>query len=239
MKLLVANHKMNLTYSNIMEYREKLDAVDHSNCDLVIIPSFLYLGVFDGVNYSIGSQNVSNKNMGSLTGEVSAEQLKSMNVKYALVAHSERRNIMKEKNFDFTEKIKRLIENNITPIFCIGESLSEKNMNLTNHILKDEIELVFNNFNSTDISKIIIAYEPIWAIGSGLTPTNSEIYSSIKLIKEIIKVDYNTDIKVLYGGSVNPNNIVNLETISNIDGYLIGGASLDFEKMLKMIGELK
>ena len=136
------------------------------------------------------------------------------------------------------EKLKRLLENDIIPVICIGETKEERENNRTFAVLKEEIDDVLKNIDTNSIKSVIIAYEPIWSIGTGLIPTNNEISDTIKYIKDYIKDNYQNTLPCLYGGSVNNNCIENLETIEVIDGYLVGGCSIkkeDFSKLIKSI----
>ena len=238
MKYFILNHKMNLTYSEILSYCEQIQKIDFSHVDFVVIPSYPYFSAFQNCSFKLGSQNVAFQKDGALTGEVSAKQLSSMGISYTIVAHSERRNIMKEKNSDFIAKMSLLLEENIKPIFCIGETAEERDKNLTNDVLKRQISEVFSKFSSTELQSIIIAYEPIWAIGTGKVPQNEDIFNSIDVIKRFVFSEYQIHLPVLYGGSVNPSNIASLEQVSNIDGYLIGGAGLDPQKVDAMLKEV-
>ncbi len=238
MKYLMLNHKMNLNMDEAKKYVKDINAIKPNKCEIVVFPSYLYLSMFTGDNYSIGSQNVAIKDVGALTGEVAASQLKSIGCKYSLVGHSERRSIIEEDDMDFINKMNELINNGITPVFCIGESLEERKKDKTYQVLEEEIVSVFSSLDEDSLKKIIIAYEPVWAIGTGLVPTNDEIDDAVVYIKGIVKDTYNAKIKVLYGGSVNDKNIDELDTIPSIDGYLVGGASLDTEKVKTMVKEI-
>ena len=230
MKLIINNLKMNLTLPEIINYESELSNIETNN-KIVICPSFPYLTHFKSNNYYLGSQNVSHIKEGSLTGEVSAKQLKSLDVKYTIVGHSERKEKLLEDNNQITEKIKLLFENDICPVLCIGE-LSKANLNIENEI-KENLEDIFRSINN--INNIVIAYEPVWAIGTGIIPDNSHIGNNISIIKKWFKDKYNTDIKVIYGGSVNTSNITSLNNISNLDGYLLGGTSLNINLLKEII----
>lgn len=238
MKYLMLNHKMNLTEEEALKYVKDFNEVKPNKCELVVFPSYLYLNLFKGKNYSLGSQNVAIKDVGALTGEVAASQLKSMGCTYSIVGHSERREIIGEDDIEFISKINELLSNNMTPVFCIGETLEARKKGNTYQVLEEEIVSVFGSLDKESIKNIIIAYEPIWAIGTGLTPTNDDIDDAIVYIKGLVKDNYDTNIKVLYGGSVNDKNISTIDTIPSLDGYLVGGASLDIEKVNNMIKEI-
>ena len=207
--LVVLNNKCNFNLDEYLDYQNKLKNLNFKN-DIVLCPSSIYLSNFELENVFLGSQNVSSFNDGAYTGEVSARQLKSLNVKYCLVGHSERRVYFKENNEILKNKIEQLLENEIIPIYCVGEL--EK--------------------NSDNNEKIIIAYEPLWAIGTGIQPNINELEKIIKLIKE--KFPNN---KVLYGGSVNEDSIVNLKS-KLIDGYLLGGVSLHPDRISMLLSKL-
>jgi len=176
-------------------------------------------------DYILGAQNVSEKVNGGTTGEISASQLKSMGATLSIVGHSERRQDQKEKSENIANKINRLEEQGLNTILCVGESKEQRDNGLAKEYVYQEIIEIFDNINKDYYENVIIAYEPIWAIGTGVIPTNEEIIDMANYIKDLINEKYNIDIKVLYGGSVNKNNIDELNKIDIVDGYLIGGAS--------------
>ncbi|MBQ9019619.1 MAG: triose-phosphate isomerase [Bacilli bacterium] len=214
--IVALNNKSNLDKNEFLDYLGKLNNIK-TNSKLILCPTFINIANFNSLTISLGSQNVSSKNDGAYTGEVSAKDLNSYNVKYCIVGHSERREYQKESDEEIKEKINRLIENNIIPILCIGETKQERINNSYKEILKKELDIL-NDINN---SNIIIAYEPIWSIGTGIIPTKEEIIEVFDFIKSIIP-----NCKVLYGGSANTNNIDMLKSINQIDGYLLGGLSL-------------
>lgn len=222
--LVVLNNKCNFNLDEYLDYQNKLKNLNFKN-DIVLCPSSVYLSNFELENVFLGSQNVSPFNDGAYTGEVSARQLKSLNVKYCLVGHSERRVYFKENNEIMKNKIEQLLENEIIPIYCVGEL--EKNSD--NNELDEELKILEEIRNN---EKIIIAYEPLWAIGTGIQPNINELEKIIKLIKE--KFPNN---KVLYGGSVNEDSIVNLKS-KLIDGYLLGGVSLHLDRVSMLLSKL-
>lgn len=222
--LVVLNNKCNFNLDEYLDYQNKLKNLNFKN-DIVLCPSSIYLSNFELENVFLGSQNVSPFNDGAYTGEVSARQLKSLNVKYCLVGHSERRVYFKENNEIMKNKIEQLLENEIIPIYCVGE-LEKKS---DNNELDEELKILEEIRNN---EKIIIAYEPLWAIGTGIQPNINELEKIIKLIKE--KFPNN---KVLYGGSVNEDSIVNLKS-ELIDGYLLGGVSLHPDRISMLLSKL-
>jgi len=227
--LIVLNNKCNLTKEEFITYQNELNNIESRN-PLVLCPSDVFLSLFSSNKVELGSQNVSKTNMGAYTGEVSANQLKTLNVKYSIVGHSERRKYQKETPTDINEKIKRLLENDITPIYCIGESKEERENKEYKDILKNDILKSLADIKDEDKNKIIIAYEPIWSIGTGIIPTVEEINEVFEIVKELLP-----NCKVLYGGSANNKNITTLKTINNIDGYLLGGISLNLENLKEFL----
>lgn len=235
MKLFVANHKMNLTLLEIEEYIKRLEDINTNNVKLVICPSYPYLPLFNGNNYQLGSQNVAEEEEGALTGEVSAKQLSFLKVKYVLIGHSERRELLKEDNNQIKKKIKQVLKTGMTPILCIGETKEQRDLGKAQMILKDQIEEIFISLTSLEREKVILAYEPIWAIGTGSSATVEEIEEVTSLIYRYLENVYELKAKILYGGSVNKENISSLEKISSLDGYLVGGATLNPNKLKEMI----
>lgn len=228
--IIVLNNKCNLILDEYLKYQEELQQIQ-SNNELILCPSDIYLSKFDLNNFKLGSQNVSSYKTGAFTGEASAKQLKSIGVEYSIVGHSERRNYQKETNTDINKKIKELISHNIIPILCIGETKEDKDSNKTNNIVMNELNECL--LNVEDKSKIIIAYEPIWSIGTGIIPTKKEIDDVLKKIKEIYPNN-----KTIYGGSINSINVEILRNSRYIDGFLIGGLSLRTKELKEFINKL-
>ena len=222
MKILAANFKMNLTLNEINEYIDKIKDIDNKN--IVLIPSNIYIPYFLNKKFSVGVQDAYYLDNGAFTGEVSAKQISSLCVNYAIIGHSERRMYFNETNDILNKKILSCESNGLKVIYCIGETKEERESNKTKEVLLKQLDEGLKG-----ASEVIIAYEPRWAIGTNVTPTNEEIEDIISFIKS--KYNY----KVLYGGSTNDKNIASLNTISNVDGFLVGGASLDYDKFKKMI----
>lgn len=226
--IIALNNKSNLNKEEFIKYLEELKQINTNNL-LILCPTFINISLTDN-NILLGSQNVSTTDSGAYTGEISAKDLKSYNVKYCIVGHSERRQYQKETNEEIKEKIIKLLENDITPILCIGESKIERENNTYKDVLLKELSILENIPNK---ERIIIAYEPIWSIGTGIIPTNSEIEEVFNFIKNILPNN-----KVLYGGSANNDNIDTLKEIDLIDGYLLGGLSLKPEKLQEFLNKL-
>ena len=228
--IVVLNNKSNLDKKEFMEYQNELKKIESSH-QLVICPSQIYLNSIDLPTFDLGSQNVSSYHQGAYTGEIYAHQLKSLDVKYCLVGHSERRKYQRETNKDINEKTKRLLEEEITPILCIGETKEQKDSKRTKSVLLSELNECLSGINNNDI---IIAYEPIWAIGTGITPTKDEVEDVLKEIKKVYQKN-----KLIYGGSLNQENIVEFKTSELIDGYLLGGLSLKPQELKDFISKIE
>lgn len=234
MKIIAANFKMNLTKKEIDNYLKEIDNKKINN--VIFFPNNLYIPYFS--KYNIGSQDISFKEVGSITGDTSIKQYLDFNIKYVLIGHSERRKYFNDSKY-ISDKVNLALKNNIIPIICIGETEEEYNNKLTKNVLKKELDEALENNITLLNNEIIIAYEPIFSIGTNKVLDIKEIENIITYIKSYLKNTYLLDIKVLYGGSVNLNNISNLENISNLDGYLIGNASLDAKSFLDLIGKIK
>lgn len=237
MKLICCNFKMNLLKNDIENYLKTINNKIEKE-RVIFFPSITYIESFNKENYLVGSQNISFNEFGSITGDTSIHQLKELGITYTIIGHSERRKYFDDDKY-ISKKINLALNNNIKTILCIGE-LEKLSAEETNSFLKSEIDQAFlDNINLINENNLIIAYEPIWAIGSGVIPDNNCLNNTISFIKNYIKESYNLNIKVLYGGSVKLDNIDNLEKINIIDGYLIGGASLNPNDILSLQSKIK
>ena len=232
-KLLIANLKMNLNYEDILEYKIVIENSDITN--FIICPPNIYLDVFYSNKYELCAQNGYHVDEGAFTGEVSFKQLKSMGVKYSLIGHSERRRIFNESNDDIRKKLESCIENGITPILCVGESKEGREKGISEKIIESQIKTAIGDL---ELSDLIVAYEPVWAIGTGLIPTSIDIMNMHSCIKKIVK-DNTKNVKVIYGGSVNESNIKDICNIEGVDGVLIGDASNNPLNIIKMYDLVK
>ena len=229
--IFIANWKLNGNSLFLKDYFEKLK-VNSNNCT-VICSSSIYLKSLKTNNDHLfcGAQDVSFFKEGAYTGELSASMLRDNNIDFCLVGHSERRQYFAESNKNVNIKSSNLIEENIIPVICIGETLEQKENNLTEEILSIQIkDSIPDNANDQNV---LIAYEPVWAIGTGLTPTLDEISKVHELIKNFDQKFIN--FKVLYGGSVKSSNSKEITELSYVDGCLIGGASLKVDEFNKII----
>lgn len=230
--IIALNNKCNLTKEEFLTYMTKLNEIQ-SKHTIILCPSFTNINLYSSNSIHLGAQNVSSYEEGAYTGEISAKQLKKLGVEYCIVGHSERRIYQKETNTDIKYKITHLLQENIRPILCIGESKEERESKMADKVLLQELESALSDLKKEDLNKIIIAYEPIWAIGTGFIPNNDEIEEMFSIIKQKYP-----DNPVLYGGSVNQNNIEELKKISSIDGYLLGGLSLKINELQTFVNRL-
>ena len=236
-KIVAGNWKMNLNLQEGVALAKELNealAADKPNCDVVICTPFIHLAsvaqVLEGSVIGLGAENCADKEKGAFTGEVSAEMIKSTGAQYVILGHSERREYYKETPEILKEKVLLAQKNGLKVIFCIGESLAEREANKQNEVVKAELEGSVFNLAEEDFRKIIIAYEPIWAIGTGKTATAEQAEEIHAYIRSIIAEKYGQavadDTSILYGGSCKASNAPELFAKPDIDGGLIGGASL-------------
>lgn len=232
-KYIVVNMKMNLTAKEIGDYLKVInETIFISN--VIICPTSIYIPYFLNNSYDVGIQNIYFENDGSYTGEISPLQAKSIGVKFAIVGHSDRR-LMGEDDQIINKKIHKALTNNLKVIFCIGETLEEREMLKTDKILKQQIIRGLRGLNEKQLSNILIAYEPVWAVGTNVLPTNKEISDCASFIKNVCKDNFKSIPLILYGGSINEENIKTLNKIKNIDGFLIGSSANDAERLVKII----
>ena len=230
MKLLAFNHKMNLLNSEIDKYIEEIKKNDLSNC--VFCPSAIYIDKFKKNNISVGAQDISFALKGAYTGDLSILQLKELGITYSIIGHSERRDYYMDNRFINT-KIQLCLNNDVIPILCVGETLEENANGKTYNVCINEIDKAF--IGNVGLEKIILAYEPIWAIGTDTIPTLDFIENNVSQIKKYVKSNYGIDIKVLYGGGINEDNIQQLSRLDVLDGFLVGSSSLKVDFIKKII----
>ena len=230
MKILGFNLKMNLLPHEIDDYIKEIKKNKLDNT--IFFPSIIYIEKFNNNQITVGSQDIAFNKNGAYTGDVSIYQLKELGIKYSIVGHSERRANYYDDRY-VNKKIKLCIDNDVTPLLCVGESGDENSKNETYYICIDEINKAF--VGNDNLDKVILVYEPIWAIGSGKTPTNDFIDEIVSNIKKYVYNKYGVKLKVLYGGSVSDENISKLIQIDSVDGFLVGGSSLKTESIKKMI----
>ena len=227
-KLIVANWKMNNDFTDIKPFVKYVKKFQKNKNGLVVcVPAVMIKTFADSAKGVVetGAQNCYFAEKGAYTGEISSKMVKNSGANYVIVGHSERRQIFGETNEMLNKKLKACLANGLKVIFCIGETLEEKSKYKS--VLKKEIVEGFDGV--TDFSDIVIAYEPIWAIGTGKVATTADISKVHAYIKNLVKETFNVDVQVLYGGSVKPSNSGEILALSEVDGVLIGGASLKAE----------
>jgi triosephosphate isomerase len=243
-KIIIAgNWKMNKTYLEAKEFIAKLNQLPEFNTKCIIASPSLYIDTLyvnnQKKNVSLALQNCSAYEYGAYTGEVSAKMIASLNLEYCIVGHSERRQYFGETDEIIADKIFQLIQNKISPIFCIGETLQERDLIETFNVIRRQMLRGLKHIDINNIQNIIIAYEPVWAIGTGLTATKEqaeEVHQFIcHLLSEIYNPEIGKQIPILYGGSCNEKNAEELFNQPNIWGGLIGGASLNIDNFYSII----
>jgi triosephosphate isomerase len=186
--------------------------------------------MFTGTNVKLGAENVYPKESGAFTGEISPLMLKELNVEYVIVGHSERRHIFNESDELINLKIKKLLEHSLKPIFCVGELLEDRENGLTFNVLEKQVKLGLKGITKDNLSDMVMAYEPVWAIGTGKVATSAQAEEVHAFLRNMISEMYDTEtaekLRILYGGSIKPENFFGLITQKDIDGGLVGGASL-------------
>jgi triosephosphate isomerase len=206
----------------------------HRDVEVVLAPSTLSLQTLslqiDLKQFKLAAQNFYWRDNGAYTGEISASQLRGI-VQYAIIGHSERRYIFNETDKDIRNKVAAAIRNNIIPVLCIGETAWERSSNETNDVIRDQLVSGLANITSDELDKVVIAYEPVWAIGTGQNAMPSDVASAIKTIRRQIEHLYGptaaSDIKILYGGSVTDNSASDYLMLPEVNGLLVGGASIN------------
>ncbi len=243
--IIAGNWKMHKTIEeSVSMVKELIPLVsDVTDVEIVVCPTFTALSsvneTIKDTNIKLGAQNMWFEEKGAFTGEISPLMLKSAGCKYVILGHSERREIFKETNDVINKKLKKAFDENLIPILCVGEKLEEREAGITENVLKDQITNSLDGITKEQMQKIIIAYEPVWAIGTGKTATpetaDEAHYYIRKLISELYDEEIAESLRIQYGGSVKPNNVKELMAKENIDGALVGGASLEAESFRDII----
>lgn len=235
-RLIIGNWKMNLNVhdASLFVHRLSKRIRNRRDVEVVLAPTMLALQSLSlQVNYrqfKLAAQNFYWRDSGAFTGEVSATQLRGV-VQYGLVGHSERRHVFGETDKDIRAKVQAAIRNHIQPVLCVGETIQERSDGETNAILHDQLVGGLANVTSEEIAQVIIAYEPVWAIGSGVSAKPDDVARAVKTVRSQLTHLYgkaaSESVRVLYGGSVTPESAADYLALSDVDGLLIGGASLD------------
>jgi triosephosphate isomerase len=243
-KVIAGNWKMNMLPNETIDFITNLEPLVKNTENEVILcvpytDLFYALLTAQETNIHIGAQNMHWKERGAYTGEVSAQMLSSIRTEYVIIGHSERRAYFNETDETVNLKIKSALENGLKPIVCVGETLEQRESGKTEEIITNQVETAFKDLTKEQAENIIIAYEPIWAIGTGKTATSEDANNSVKAIRNKVKEMYEDEtaenIIILYGGSVKAVNAKELFEASDIDGALVGGASLKVEEFSKIV----
>ena len=242
-KVIAGNWKMNKLPNETIDFIQKLEPLvkETGNEIILCVPYtdlFYALMTAQNTNIKIGAQNMHFEEKGAYTGEVSGEMLKSIGVEYVIIGHSERRAYFLETNEIVNKKIKAALKYDLKPIVCVGESLEQRESGKTNEIITEQIQYALKDITSEQLKSIIVAYEPIWAIGTGKTATAEDAENAIKAIRSKLLEMYGQQtsqgVIIQYGGSLKSTNAKEIFSMQNIDGGLVGGASLDVEEFSKI-----
>jgi len=247
--LISANWKMNLNHFEAIKLIQELSyAINRDDIDAVDIsihPPFTDLRTVqttlesDKIPFFLGAQNCHEQKAGAFTGEVSPLMLSKLNVKYVIVGHSERRQVFAETNQTVNKKVKAVLSAEMVPILCVGETLAERDEDQQVHVVTEQLKEAFKKVSSEDIANMVIAYEPIWAIGTGETATPEEAQKMCATVREVVSEIASSEIaasvRIQYGGSVKPTNAAELMSQPDIDGALVGGASLAAETFANIV----
>lgn len=242
-KIIAGNWKMNKNHNEAVELINSLKSgIDTDKSDVVVCVPFVDLmavsEAIKGTKINLGAQNMHFEESGAYTGETSPAMLKELGVKYVILGHSERRAYFGETDEIVNKKVKKALEHDIVPILCVGESLEERELNITIELVRVQVKKAFAGISKEDAKKVVIAYEPIWAIGTGKVATKEQAEEVCKEVRNVIEEVYGKEvadvIRIQYGGSVTGDSANELFNMPNIDGGLVGGASLkdDFIKVV-------
>jgi triosephosphate isomerase (TIM) len=245
-KVIAGNWKMHKDLNETQNLISKLSiglAKEEFNCDVIICPPYTSLSeastLIKDTKIKLGAQNMYFEDKGAFTGEISSAMLKSVGCEYVILGHSERRAIFQETDETINKKIKKALDSGLKPIFCIGETLQERESGVMKDVIKRQITEGLKHISKGEMEKLIIAYEPVWAIGTGVTASPEqaqEVHLFVReLISEIFGGDTAENIIIQYGGSVKPNNAKELLSQNDIDGALVGGACLEAESFIGII----
>jgi triosephosphate isomerase len=247
--MMAGNWKMNHTHLEAIQVVQKLgfrlEAKDFDRIDVVVCPAFTALRsvqtTIDGDRLAIGlgAQNCHWESAGAFTGEVSAPMLAKLNVKYVIVGHSERRELFGESDEVVAKKLRAVLGAGMTPIICVGETLEEREQGVSDEKVKRQIEAAFQRLPGDEAARCIVAYEPIWAIGTGRNATPDDANDTIAVIRDHVRAGFGDaladGLRILYGGSMKPGNVAELMAMPEIDGGLVGGASLDPDEFARVV----
>jgi len=243
--IIGGNWKMNKTLKEAIDLAEELvlSLKDYDPVEVVIFPPFTCLHevhkIVEGTSIGLGAQNMFWEEKGAYTGEISPSMLVDVGCSYVILGHSERRNYFKETDAEINKKIKAALKFDLTPVVCVGEKLEERKKGLAEKVVESQLKGCFSGLDPSQIERVVIAYEPVWAIGTGETATPEQaqkIHEFIrKVLRELAGEKVANSVRVKYGGSVKPDNIKDLMAEEDIDGALVGGASLNLDSFIKIV----
>ena len=237
--IIAANWKMNLTIDEgSVLIDEVLDCSSPDDSEIIFFPTSIALGSVSNklknTGYGVGVQNIHHKESGAFTGEISAQMLQSLAVEYAIIGHSERRHYFLETDIQINGKTQNALNQGLCPIVCIGETLEQRESGKTFEVLKKQLVSACKDIGP-EPEKFIVAYEPVWAIGTGKSASTDQVHDAHKYINATLNALFEKHIPILYGGSVNAENASELYAVENVDGFLIGGASLNAKSFCRII----
>ena len=241
--IIAGNWKMHKTIAEALEFVSDIkDRVNNEKVEAVICAPFTLLKdlkeATKGTSIKIGAQNMHFEEKGAFTGEISPLMLKEIDMDYVIIGHSERRQYFNETDETVNKKVLKALEVGIDPILCVGETLEEREAGNTKDVCKVQVEKALENVSKEDIAKVVIAYEPIWAIGTGKTATSEDANDVIAYIRQVVAnlyKDLANEVRIQYGGSVKPSNVGEIMNQSDIDGALVGGASLEANDYIQLV----
>ena len=241
--IIAGNWKMHKTIADALEFvNDVKDRVKSNEVEAVICAPFTLLKdlkeATKGTDIKIGAQNMHFEEKGAFTGEISPLMLKELDMDYVIIGHSERRQYFNETNETVNKKVLKALEVKIDPILCVGETLEEREAGNTKNVCKIQVEKGLENVSKEDLGKVVIAYEPIWAIGTGKTATSEDANDVIAYIRQVVANLYGdlaNEVRIQYGGSVKPSNVAEIMNQSDIDGALVGGASLEANDYVQLV----
>ena len=241
--IIAGNWKMHKTIAEALEFvNEVKDRENNDKVEAVICAPFTLLKdlkqATKGTNIKIGAQNMHFEEKGAFTGEISPLMLKELDMDYVVIGHSERRQYFNETDETVNKKVLKALEVGIDPILCVGETLEEREAGNTKDVCKVQVEKALENVSKEDLAKVVIAYEPVWAIGTGKTATSEDANDVIAYIREVVANLYGelaNEVRIQYGGSVKPSNVAEIMNQSDIDGALVGGASLEANDYVELV----
>lgn len=241
--LIAGNWKMNKTPMEAVQLINDLKGlIQNTAAEVVVCPTYVALSdalkAVAGSSIKVGAQNMYHQDNGAYTGEISPVFLKEMNIEYVILGHSERRQYFGEANLEINKKVAAALKHGLKPILCVGETLEEREAGTTFDIIKEQVQQCLENLQQYNLEHLVIAYEPVWAIGTGRTATKEDANEVIGFIRQQLKENLGDKLsintRILYGGSVKASNIKELMDMPEIDGALVGGASLDAQEFSKI-----